>query len=87
LPIGEIQARLDMAASTLAHHLRSLANAGLIEQEKVGRSVINRACYERLQALAEFLFEECCADACVPSMGGCDAPGDDHRPRPANSGR
>ncbi|WP_321335079.1 metalloregulator ArsR/SmtB family transcription factor [Breoghania sp.] len=42
LSVGDIQARTGMAASTLAHHLRFLASAGLIEQEKDGRSVINR---------------------------------------------
>ncbi len=53
LSVGDIQARTGMAASTLAHHLRFLASAGLIEQEKDGRSVINRAAFERLKALAD----------------------------------
>ena len=53
LSVSDIQARTGMAASTLAHHLRFLASAGLIEQEKDGRSVINRAAFERLEALAD----------------------------------
>jgi DNA-binding transcriptional ArsR family regulator len=52
-----------MAASTLAHHLRFLASAGLIEQEKNGRSVISRAAYGRLEALAGFILKECCIEA------------------------
>ena len=67
LTIGAIQERLDMPASTLAHHLRSLAVGGLIRQEKQGRAVINRADYERIKALAAFLLDECCADAACNS--------------------
>ncbi|SDB43476.1 ArsR/SmtB family transcription factor [Bauldia litoralis] len=62
LPVGDIQTRTGMAASTLAHHLRFLASAGLVTQEKVGRQVINRAAYDHLQALAGYLLKECCAD-------------------------
>ena len=63
LTVGDIQTRSGMAASTLAHHLRFLASAGLIEQEKNGRSVISRAAYARLEALAGFILKECCVDA------------------------
>ena len=62
LCVGEIQERLDIPSSTLAHHLRSLTTGGLIEQEKCGRSVINRAIFSHVRGLADFLLEECCAD-------------------------
>lgn len=62
LAVGDIQARCGMPASTLAHHLRFLTSAGLIEQEKQGRTVINRAAYDRLEALAGYILKECCAD-------------------------
>lgn len=62
LSIGDIQKRLDIPASTLAHHLNFLAAGGLIEQEKHGRSVINRACYQHIKFLAAFLLHECCID-------------------------
>ncbi len=62
LTVGDIQERVGQPASTLAHHLRFLAAGGLIEQERHGRSVINRAAYERIEALAAFLLEECCSD-------------------------
>ena len=64
LTIGEVQQRLGIPASTLAHHLKFLAGAELIEQEKQGRSVLNRANFERIEALAAFLLHECCADDC-----------------------
>ena len=62
LSVGDIQARTGMAASTLAHHLRFLSSAGLIDQEKAGRTVMNRAAYGHLEALAGYIMKECCAD-------------------------
>ncbi len=62
LSVGAIQERVKMPASTLAHHIRFLAAAGLIVQEKRGRELINRANFERMQALAHYLLSECCAD-------------------------
>lgn len=67
LTVGEIQERLAIPASTLAHHLKFLSAAGLVEQEKQGRSIVNRAAYDRLQALATFLLEACCSE---PSSNG-----------------
>jgi ArsR family transcriptional regulator len=62
LSVGDIQKRTNMAASTLAHHLRFLTSAGLVEQEKTGRSIINRAAYNRLQLLADYILKECCVE-------------------------
>ena len=67
LSVGEIQDRLEIPASTLTHHLRSLATGGLIEQEKCGRSVINRANFTHIRGLADFLLAECCADDQSPA--------------------
>ena len=65
LLVGEIQQRTGIPASTLAHHLRFLASAGLVSAEKQGRTITNRANFDHLQRLAAFILEECCAD-----MGG-----------------
>lgn len=62
LSVGEIQARTGIAPSTLAHHLKFLAAGGVVEQQKAGRSVINRARYDMLRELAQFILSECCAD-------------------------
>ena len=62
LSVGDVQARTGMAPSTLAHHLRLLTSAGLIEQHRVGRSVINRAASDHLEALAGYILTECCAE-------------------------
>ena len=63
LTIGEIQQRTGIAASTLAHHLKFLSAGALITQSKQGRSVINRANYELIEALSNYLLAECCIDA------------------------
>jgi ArsR family transcriptional regulator, arsenate/arsenite/antimonite-responsive transcriptional repressor len=62
LSVGEIQQRTGMPASTLAHHLRFLTSAELVAQQKTGRTVINRAAYAHLEALAAYILNECCAD-------------------------
>ncbi|MGR3615065.1 MAG: ArsR/SmtB family transcription factor [Paracoccaceae bacterium] len=62
LTVGDIQTRTGIAPSTLAHHLKSLTTAGVVEQEKIGRSILNRACFDQLNKLAEFILSECCLD-------------------------
>ena len=62
LTVGEIQDRTGIAPSTLAHHLKFLAAGGVVEQERSGRSTINRACFGELKQLAQFILSECCAD-------------------------
>ncbi len=61
LNVGEIGAHLEMAPSTLAHHLSALVDAGLVAQERRGREVISRADYEAVRRTAAFLTAECCA--------------------------
>jgi DNA-binding transcriptional ArsR family regulator len=63
LTIGQIIDKVGLPASTLAHHLNYLDNGGLIKQQKQGRAVINRANYQVIEALADFLLKECCADS------------------------
>ncbi len=70
LAVGELQERVRLPASTLAHHLRFLAAGGLIDQERQGRAVINRAAYTRIEELAGFLLRECCAEARHTRAGG-----------------
>ncbi len=79
LAVGALQERLGIAASTLSHHLRFLAAAGLLSQERQGRSLICRASFANISALVGFLQRECCADAGGPSAHshpGCLSPAD-----------
>jgi len=67
LSIGDLGARTGVTGSTLTHHLKLLAAAGLVQQERRGRSTICAAvAFEEVQALAQFLLTECCADAVAP---------------------
>lgn len=67
LSIGDLGTRTGVTGSTLTHHLKLLAAAGLVKQERQGRSTICAAvAYEEVQALAQFLLTECCADAALP---------------------
>jgi len=61
LSVGDIGTHLGMPASTLAHHLSALVQAGLVEQERQGRLILNRADFARMDALVGFLSEECCS--------------------------
>lgn len=62
LTVGEIQQKTGIPASTLSHHLRFLSASQLIEQTKDGRTIHNRAAFTRIEALAQFLVQQCCAD-------------------------
>ena len=63
--VGEIGQHLEMAASTLAHHLSTLVDAGLVVQEKRGREVFNRADFDAATQLATFITSECCQGVSV----------------------
>lgn len=68
LPVGRLQERMDIALSTLSHHLRRLVDTGLVTQERQGTTLICRAHYPAMSALIGYLADECCADAeCVPA--------------------
>ncbi len=60
LNVGEIGAHLDIAASTLAHHLKALVDAGLVIQERQGRQIVNRVDFEAMRRTVSFLTAECC---------------------------
>jgi ArsR family transcriptional regulator, arsenate/arsenite/antimonite-responsive transcriptional repressor len=67
LSIGALGERAGVTGSTLTHHLKLLTAAGLLQQQKQGRSTICAAvAYAEVQALAHFLLTECCADAGTP---------------------
>jgi DNA-binding transcriptional ArsR family regulator len=63
LSIGALGERAGITGSTLTHHVKILRAAGLVRQLRQGRSVIcAAAAHGELQALADFLLSECCAD-------------------------
>lgn len=67
MSVGKLQTKLDVAASTLSHHLKSMLIVGLISQERQSTTLICRANYDVMRSLVGFLVDECCAeDACPP---------------------
>lgn len=73
LSVGKLQTKLDVAPSTLSHHLKSLIIVGLIGQERQGTTLICRANYAVMEGLVGFLVAECCADAAFPDRPARDA--------------
>lgn len=62
---GALAAMLDVPASTLSFHLKELAHAGLVTQERDGRSLIYRASIDRMNGLIAYLTDHCClGEAC-----------------------
>ncbi len=61
LAVGEVQRHLGIPASTLSHHILHLVGAGLVRQEREGRTLRCRPDFARLRGLAETLFAECCS--------------------------
>ncbi len=60
--------------NTLSFHLKELAHAGLVTQQRDGRFLIYRAEFERMNGLLAYLTENCCQgaacavdNACVPA--------------------
>ncbi|MFN3628197.1 MAG: ArsR/SmtB family transcription factor [Parvibaculum sp.] len=68
MPVGAVQEKLEMAASTLSHHMRKLVETGLVTQERQATTLICRAHYPTMNALIGYLSDECCADQ------GCGKP-------------
>ncbi len=60
LNVGEIQARMSIPPSTLAHHIAALVKADLVSQDKHGREVICTAQYETMNTVFEFVNAQCC---------------------------
>lgn len=54
---------LGIPASSLSFHLKELANAGLITQERFSRNLIYRAQFDQMNALLGYLTENCCQGA------------------------
>jgi ArsR family transcriptional regulator, arsenate/arsenite/antimonite-responsive transcriptional repressor len=58
--VGEIGDELDIAASTLSHHLDKLKNENLVQVQREGTFLRYTANTAALQELLGFLYAECC---------------------------
>lgn len=57
---GEIQAKVDVPASTLSHHVDRLVRTGLLEARREGTYIYYSAVFPALRALTDYLWEDCC---------------------------
>jgi DNA-binding transcriptional ArsR family regulator len=60
LVVSEIGDELEIAASTLSHHLDKLKNTGLVNVRREGTYLWYSANTEALQQVLGFLYAECC---------------------------
>ena len=71
---GALSESLGVAPNTLSFHLKELVNADLISQERVGRNLVYRAQFDRMNAVLGFLTQNCCqGQACLTETAvACD---------------
>ena len=60
LVVGDVQAELNIPASTLSHHLDKLRTEELVTVQREGTHLWYRANVDALQDLLGFLYAECC---------------------------
>jgi len=70
MPVGRLQDKLDVAASTLSHHLKALIGVGLVTQTREGTTLVCHTNYDMMRGLLEYMVEECCVEGtgigCAP---------------------
>lgn len=68
---SELSDRLSVPAPTLSFHLKELVHADLIVSRREGRNLYYSPNFERMNALVEFLTENCCSLADEPCGPDC----------------
>ena len=71
---GALAELLQTPAASLSFHLKELLHAGLVTQERDGRSLIYRAAYDQMDALLSFMTKNCCQGQpqAATSAASCD---------------
>jgi ArsR family transcriptional regulator, arsenate/arsenite/antimonite-responsive transcriptional repressor len=63
---GTMAQGLGIASSALSFHLKELAHAGLVTQERASRNIIYRAEFARMNDVLGYLTQNCCqGEACA----------------------
>lgn len=72
---GALGESLALPPTSLSFHLKELANAGLVSQERQGRNLVYRAAFDRMDALLGYLTDNCCQGrACAVDAAASCAP-------------
>ncbi|WP_201551086.1 ArsR/SmtB family transcription factor [Psychrobacter fjordensis] len=78
LPAGEIARQLTVPHNTMSAHLSVLARAGWVVSQRQSRQIIYRASLSHMEAVVQFLLQDCCAghpELCaslMDSLSGCE---------------
>ena len=65
-PVGEIQTKLGVPASTLSHHIAKLVQCELVSQERQSRTLVCKSDFSNMDKLMRFLLQNCCSkDSCM----------------------
>lgn len=75
---GDISSELEIAPSTLSHHLDRLRREGIVHVQRTGTFQRYTASTEALEDLLRFLFAECCTRCCVVDPARIIHPEDHH---------
>ena len=63
---GALSESLGVAPNTLSFHLKELVHADLVTQERMGRNLVYRAQFDRMNAVLAYLTQNCCqGQACL----------------------
>ena len=74
LPAGKVGELTGIAPSSLSFHLKELAHADMVSARQEGRFIIYTANFATMNALIEFLTENCCGgNACLPACAPATA--------------
>lgn len=70
---GVLAEQLGVAPTALSFHLKELAQAGLVTQERQGRYLVYRAAFDTMNALLTYLTDNCCEGAAclTPEAAAC----------------
>ena len=71
---GVMAEGLGIPSNSLSFHLKELAHAGLVTQERISRHIVYRADYMSMNRVLGYLTENCCAGPqCVvePASAAC----------------
>lgn len=78
LPAGEIARQLSVPHNTMSAHLSVLARAGWVVSKRHSRQIIYRASLSHMEAVIQFLLQDCCAghpELCaslIDSLSSCE---------------
>ncbi|MGF1613638.1 MAG: ArsR/SmtB family transcription factor [Gammaproteobacteria bacterium] len=68
---GQIAERLQVPWATLSFHLKTLQQAGLLDRQREGRSIIYSVKFTTMNAVMSYLMENCCQghpEACAVAV-------------------